>query len=130
MNSFEKSKYWLELAYDDIETAKWLLEGNKLLECGLFCHLAVEKALKAVVTEVTKEIPPRVHDLLRLARLGKVYEEITEQQIDFLDEITPLQIEARYPEYKDQIALGLSNGICGEMIAETEELLCWIKQQL
>jgi hypothetical protein len=39
-------------------------------------------------------------------------------------------IEARYPEYKDEIAAGLTNEICEEFIKGTEEMLCWIKEQL
>jgi hypothetical protein len=41
-----------------------------------------------------------------------------------------MNVEARYPEYKEEIAAGLSDEICGEILRETEELLCWIKQQL
>ena len=41
-----------------------------------------------------------------------------------------MNIEARYPEYKDQIAAGLTYDICVKTLTETEELLCWIKKQL
>ncbi|MDR2045205.1 MAG: HEPN domain-containing protein, partial [Clostridium sp.] len=44
-----KVEYWLELCDDDLATAKWLLEGGRLLHCGYFCHQIAEKALKAVV---------------------------------------------------------------------------------
>jgi len=42
----------------------------------------------------------------------------------------PLQIEARYPEYKDRIAQTLSKEICKKLVSETEDLLCWVKKQL
>ncbi|MDR3263217.1 MAG: HEPN domain-containing protein [Clostridiales bacterium] len=47
-----------------------------------------------------------------------------------MDELNPLNIEARYPEYKEQIAKTLTPERCKAIIAKTEELLCWIKKQL
>lgn len=51
-------------------------------------------------------------------------------QQDFIEEVNPFNIEARYPEYKDEIAAGLNKENCKELIKGTEEFLCWIKQQL
>jgi hypothetical protein len=42
----------------------------------------------------------------------------------------PMQIEARYPEYKEKLTQTLSDENCEKLIKETEALLCWIKQQL
>ncbi|WP_071549509.1 HEPN domain-containing protein [Neomoorella thermoacetica] len=36
------------------------------------CHLAIEKGLKAVIAERTGTIPPKIHDLIRLAKLAQV----------------------------------------------------------
>ena len=55
---------------------------------------------------------------------------MTEGQQDIIDDLNPLNVEARYPEYKDEIAAGLTKTNCEELIMETEELLCWIKEQL
>jgi len=41
-----------------------------------------------------------------------------------------MNVEARYPEYREQIAAGLSNDICRQFLVETEEMLRWIKEQL
>ncbi|MCL2740116.1 MAG: HEPN domain-containing protein, partial [Oscillospiraceae bacterium] len=98
MSNFEKVEYWLELADDDLDTAKWCLKGDKLLHCGHLCHLVVEKALKAVVTDVTKEISPKIHDLPRLANIGNIYDDLTQGEVTFLQELNTLQVEARYPE--------------------------------
>ena len=55
---------------------------------------------------------------------------MTNEQLLFLDEMNPLNIEARYPEYKNRIAADLSEDICKEMVVKTEGLLCWIKERL
>jgi HEPN domain-containing protein len=130
MENLKKAYYWLDLSEDDIETAKWLLEGKRFLHMGFFCHLAVEKSLKAVAAYTTNSVPPKIHDLLKLAKLSGVLELLSEEQINFLEQLTPLQIEARYPEYKERIAKALNEEKCKLIFAATEEFLCWIKKKL
>jgi HEPN domain-containing protein len=76
------------------------------------------------------EIPPKIHDLSKLAIRAKLIDIMSEEQQDFIDELNPLNIEARYPEYNEQIALTLTSERCKSIIARTEELQCWIKEQL
>ena len=122
--------YWLELAADDIKTAKWLFEGGRLLHCGYFCHQSIEKAFKAAVADKTAEIPPKIHDLPRLANLAEIWIYLSNQQREVIKKLEPLQIEARYPEYKDKINKTLTNEYCLDFIKGAEELLCWIKRRL
>ena len=55
---------------------------------------------------------------------------MSEEQRELLRELNPLNIEGRYPQHKEGIAKTLNNDKCVKLIAGTEELLCWIKQQL
>ena len=125
-----KVNYWLDLCDDDLKTAKWLLEGVRLLHCGFFCHQIVEKSFKAVITSKSEEIPPKIHDLYKLAVQGGIFDELSEEQLKLLSGLTPLNIEARYPEYKEKIAQTLSKEYCANLVERTEEFLCWIKKQL
>jgi len=125
-----KTEYWLELCDDDLLTAKALFQSKRHLHMGFFCHLIVEKALKAVIAHNTGEIPPRLHDLDRLAVLGGINEDLSEEQWMLLNKLTPLQIEARYPEYKERIQSALTPAVCEQLLKQTEEFLCWIKQRL
>ena len=126
----EKVDYWLELCDDDLLTAKALFQAKRFLHTGFFCHLVAEKALKAVVACQTDEIPPRIHDLVKLAVKGNVFDMISDEQKQLLHKLTPLQIEARYPEYKDRIAATITPDYCMQLLSETEDFLCWIRQQL
>ena len=128
----ERVEYWLKLADYDIETARAMLNSERLLYVGFMCHQTIEKALKAVISRDCKEgeIPPKIHDLSKLAVRANLFDLMSEEQQDFIDELNPLNIESRYPEYKDEIAAGLTNEFCGETIEGTEELLWWIKKQL
>lgn len=55
---------------------------------------------------------------------------MTEAQKNTIRKLNPLNIEARYPEQKEQVASVLSAKVCREIIQETEGLLLWIKEQL
>ena len=44
----EKTKYWLEMAEYDFETARIMLQGRRFLYVGFMCHQTIEKILKAV----------------------------------------------------------------------------------
>jgi len=128
----DKIKYWLDLSDEDINVAQVLLEGEKYLYSGFMCHLAVEKALKAVIARdcTDDEIPPKWHNLTKLAIRANIFEKMSGEQQDFLEDLNPLQIEARYPEYKNKIAEKLSKENCVKLIENTEEILNWIKKQL
>jgi len=125
-------RYWLSVADYDVETARAMLDSGRLLYVGFMCHLTIEKALKAVIARdcADGEIPPKIHHLLKLADRAGLYKKMSLEQQNYLKQLNPMNIEARYPEYKEQIAAGLSNEICVEMLAGTEEMLCWIKKQL
>jgi HEPN domain-containing protein len=128
----DKTEYWLQLADYDIETAKVMLKGRRFLYVGFMCHQVIEKAFKAVISRDCKEgeIPPKIHDLSKLAIRAKLFYLMSEEQQNFIEDLNPLNVEARYPEYKDEIAAGLTNEICVELLMGTEELLSWIKKQL
>jgi len=97
---------------------------------GFICHLIAEKALKAVIASVTDEVPPKNHRLIKLAALAQIDDELSDEQIALLAKLQPLQIEARYPSYKERITATLTTEYCKELLAETEEFLCWIKSKL
>ena len=96
------------------------------------CHQTIEKAIKAIIARDcgNGEIPPKIHDLSKLAIRAKLMDIMSEEQQDFIEELNPLNIQARYPEYKEQIAKMLTPDKCKEIIKGTGELLCWIKKQL
>ena len=126
----DKDKFWLDSADDDVSVARILLNEKKYLYAGFFCHLIAEKALKAMVTSVTTEIPPKIHDLAKLAVRGGIFNDLTEQQHNLLKNLNPLQIEARYPEHKERMERRLTPEVTECLFKETEEFLCWIKKKL
>ena len=127
---FNKAEYWLELCDDDIPVAKNLFKSKDWLWMSFICHLIVEKSLKAVIAGNTSEEPRRIHDLAKLAAQAGIENDLSDKQKDFLEELTPYNIEARYPSYKQKIASKLSPEYCKSLLERTEEYVCWTKQLL
>lgn len=126
----DKVKYWLELSEYDLETAIAMLNSKRFLYVGYMCHQTVEKIFKAYFTAIKSETAPYSHSLSYLAKKGGFYGEFTEGQKDFIDQIEPLNIEARYPSHRERLLRGLTHEKCQEIIDLTKEMQQWIKEKL
>ena len=62
--------YWRTGAQEDMEAAGILSEKERFRHALFFAHLALEKSLKAHVVVHTKRIPPRIHNLMKLAEIA------------------------------------------------------------
>ena len=87
--------YWVSSSDDDINVAETLYRSKKYSYCLFFCHLAIEKMLKAVVVAKLREHAPLTHNLPFLA--GKADLVLDKDYISFLVEMTRWNLEARYP---------------------------------
>ncbi len=88
--------FWRAGAREDWDVAEQLVAAGRPRYGLFFAHLAVEKAIKAMVCRETGDLPPRIHHLVRLAELAAL--EVTPVQIDLLAELNAFQIEGRYPD--------------------------------
>jgi HEPN domain-containing protein len=88
--------YWRNGAVEDWEVATHLLERGNVRHGLFFVHLAVEKALKALVCRNTDDLAPKDHNLIRL--LEKAGLNLTPQHRGILVEVNTFNIEGRYPE--------------------------------
>ena len=126
----DRTKYWIEIADYDIGTAKAMLVSKRYLYVGFMCHQAVEKTIKGYYCSKKDEVPPFTHNLKNLAERCGLLPLFSEEQLDFIEELLPMNIEARYPTHKEQIFKLLTPKKCEEIIKQTESLCQWIKQQL
>ncbi|MBO8448704.1 MAG: HEPN domain-containing protein [Bacteroidetes bacterium] len=107
-----------------------MLETKRFLYVGFMCHQVIEKALKAYWSKVLEEHPLKIHHLSRLAAKSGLTYELSEEQLDFIDSLEPLNIEARSPLYKDRLMKTLTEERCKELVKQTDELRLWIKSRL
>jgi HEPN domain-containing protein len=125
MDVSKQVDYWRIGGREDLAAAKSLLEKGHLRHGLFFAHLAMEKLLKAHVTRQTKDVPPRIHNLARLAEIAKL--SISSEQSSFLNEFGVYQLEECYP---DSVELNLDPVFARGEISRAEELLNWLIKQL
>ena len=130
MTQDEKVAYWLDLADYDLGTAESLYKGKRWLYVGFMCHQVIEKTLKAYWSNTQKDAPPYIHNLAQLAIRSGIYELMSPEQQRTIALLMPMNIEARYPEYKDELAKRMTKAFCRQLIDDTNELQLWIKNKL
>ena len=130
MTTEEKVIYWIKLSDENLEIAETMLKNKYRLYMGFMCHQAIEKIFKASYEKLKNQTPPYTHDLPRLAKLADFYDLFNEEQKLFLNTINPLNIEARYPDYKERILKTLTDEKCKYIFNQTKDLLLWIKEKI
>lgn len=91
--------YWRDGAKEDWEFGEDAIQRAKTRPGLFFIHLALEKMVKAHVVKTTKNIPPKIHDLKRLADIGKL--NVNQEQIRIIGRINRFNLEGRYPDALD-----------------------------
>ncbi len=92
--------YWISEAEESLGVARHLFEKEDYSYALFFGHLAIEKVIKAVLAQRSKQQIPRSHNLLRLAQEADI--EITDELKHMLIRITSFNLESRYPDYKKE----------------------------
>ena len=130
MNKEERIDYWVSVAEYDLETAEAMYSTGRWLYVAFMCHQVIEKMLKAYWCATREEEPPYIHSHKRLADGSGLYASMSDEQKDFLNTVVTYNIEARYPENKEELARTLTDEFCRQMIDETKKLQQWIKDKL
>ena len=123
-------KYWLDISEYDLETAEAMLEKARFLYVGFMCHQTIEKIVKAYYQQELKQLPPKTHNIILLAQQSNLYDNFSDAQKAFIEVLQPLNIEARYPDYRERLLLSLNQDKCKNILQKTRELFKWIKEKL
>ena len=119
--------HWVERSQYDLDTAKIMLDTGRYLYVAYMCQQAVEKILKAFIAQLGKENFP-IHNLNRLAEIATISNELTPEQFNFLAELTPYHIEARYGDYKENLSEIINEKMAEQVYKKTREIHKWIYQ--
>lgn len=93
INIDKQIEYWAKGADDDLLTAELLIQEKRILHGLFFCHLVIEKAIKAHVVKASGEVAPRSHNLIYLSeRTDLVFDSETEM---FLVILMKYQLQGR-----------------------------------
>lgn len=90
--------YWLRMAKEDLEVIDHLFEKGDYTWALFIGHLVLEKGLKGYYVKKVGKEAPYTHNLSYLAQ--KCSLELSNEQIELLEDVTRFTIEARYPGEK------------------------------
>jgi len=121
-------KHWIETSDDDFETMLKLF-NSKSYGWSLFLgHISTEKLFKALYVKRFKKHAPFMHNLYRLGELIGL--EMTDEQSDWLDEITSFNLNARYDDYKKEFYRLCTSDYTKKWIDKIKIIRTWIKKML
>ena len=117
---------WLAQVDYDLATAEHMLNAGRYIYVVFMCHLALEKVLKALVTEEAQKLPPRTHNLIDLAQRAKLT--LSQEHRDFVGKINDASIVTRYPDDLSKIVSQYPESVAQEYLEKTKEAIAWIRQ--
>lgn len=126
MTAQDAAKFWHEGADDAMATAQSLMDAKRYHHALFFCHLAIEKMLKARIVVATNEPPIPIHDLLRLAEISGIV--FTEMHTAWLREIDKFNIAARYDDYKRKFYKKATAMFATLWFGRVKELFIWLNK--
>jgi HEPN domain-containing protein len=121
------SDEWFSQAQYDIGTAESLIAAGRYPPVIFFCHLALEKALKALYVEKYNDIPEKTHSLVLLVDLLEL--DPPPHLLDSLIVINRLGITGRYPHNLEKVLEQYTKGQTQKLVKETQEILTWLIQK-
>ncbi len=121
--------YWRTSAKNDLKVAQGLLKLRQYSHCLFFCHLTLEKMLKAVYVQRQRKHAPYIHDLVILGRKAGL--SFSAGQRDSLETITSFNIQGRYAEYKSDFYKRFHKRAAAQKyFAITQSLMVWLEKEL
>ena len=122
----KETKNWIDMVDYDLITVKQMFETGRYVYVIFMCHMAIEKALKAIVCEETDKVPPKTHDLIYLTSLGKV--KLNPDLLDFIGMVNNAGILTRYPEDLSKLVSSYPKDIAKVYLEKTQEVIKCLKQ--
>lgn len=126
MTKEEIIKYWTNSSDKDYRVMNTLFIKGHNTWALFMGHLVLEKLLKAYFIKGKNTNVPYIHDLNKIADLGNL--KLTEEQKDFLDEVSTFNIKARYPDYKNRFKKKATKVFTEKYFRKIKEFRSWIKK--
>ena len=130
VSDIERANKWLDIVAEDLVVAEDLYKLGHWLYTGFMCHQVIEKTLKAYWCVCRNDDPPYLHDHKKIAQGCGLYTKLSEEQLKFLELIKPMNIEARYQEYKCEVARSLNREKTAWILEQTKQMHAWILEKL
>jgi HEPN domain-containing protein len=128
MDKKRQITYWINSAKHDLEVAETLFIAGKYDWCLFIAHLVLEKTLKSLYVQNKELFPPRIHDLVRLAKLADI--ELDEDTSEFLDSVNTFNISTRYPDEKLRFYKLCTQEFTADNFRKIKEIQKWLLKKI
>lgn len=120
-----KTLSWTKIADEDFLVAQDNFKDGHYAHAVYMCHQAIEKHLKALVQELTDEIPPYTHNFnILMEAAGIEFPDEIQEKILLL---APHYIPTRYPEELEKLKEQYTEETTSGYINKTKEIIQWLK---
>ena len=110
---------------NNLNSAKKSIENERVLHGLFYCHLVIQKILRAIVIKTTNKIPSKTLDLNILLSQSNI--KLEKSEMDFIDILIKFHIQGRYPTVNPIIP---DTKVGSNYISQTENLLNSLKKNL
>lgn len=122
---------WWRQGLRDLDLAERLLDRGDYSYAAFHSHQAVEKALKAAIIHVLRELPPKIHNLIELVESLRSANLSIDDVLDDVKELNPHYLTSRYPD----AANGVPSEVYTKRMGETcvrlaRKVVEWIRTLL
>ena len=118
----------MEGAKSDLEVAAILFKANKNSQSLFWCHLALEKLLKACVVRKTNKQAPYTHSLVLLAQTSEFI--LSDEQKEWLTEIGEFNAMGRYPDETMDFTRKCTPEFTQRYLLITQTLYQWLLKKI
>ena len=119
-------QFWIESSDADYDTMQAMMDVKKYNWALFVGHLMIEKLLKAYFVRVNNQLPPFIHNLLRLAELCNI--KLSDDQEFFFATVTAFNINTRYDDYKMSFQKKCTPEFTTEWVRKLNSNREWIKK--
>ncbi|MEK7171594.1 MAG: HEPN domain-containing protein [Patescibacteria group bacterium] len=120
--------YWIEGAKRDMTASEVLLKEKQFPQALFWCHLVLEKLLKACVVKHTKTQSPYVHNLVLLAEKSGLI--LSENQKENLAIITKFNMRGRYADESQQFNEQCTPEFTKKYFQITKDFYQWLTSKM
>lgn len=118
-------EFWIESSDEDFDTMLAMHAAKKYTWALFIGHLVIEKLLKALFVKMKGEMPPFIHNLLRLAE--KCDLNLNDDQKTFFATVTAFNINTRYDDFKKEFSRMCTSEFTAGWVNEIKAYRQWIK---